>query len=320
VRIVDIHSHFYPKDYLTLLSRVIENDGSPWGCAVSRLQETRHTVDPRMFDISAHIDHMDRAGIEMDALSLSIPHVYFDDEAESVEAARIVNDTLADLCARYPARFKALAVLPLPHADAALKELERAIDNLGLHGATLGGNIKGRHLDDERFLPVYREMNRRKLAVLCHPMIPPGMEEMADYALAPAVGYLLDSVLGTLRLVYAGVFDENPDLKFIVPHLGTYLVSAWDRIAAPRPDAGGLKDPLPVVLRRLYYDAVNLHRPTWDCALQTIDVGHVVFGTDYPFTPEGSAERGIALINGLGITDEQRERIFHGTADALLNR
>jgi predicted TIM-barrel fold metal-dependent hydrolase len=140
---------------------------------------------------------------------------------------------------------------------------------------------------------------------------------MGDYGLAGALGYLIDTALGTLRLAYRGVFEENPDLKFIVPHLGTFLISAWDRIQNPRPETKDGVD-VPTYLRRLYYDSVNLHRPTWDCALQTIDVSHVVFGTDYPFVPQNSTARGIALINDLNVTEEQREAIFHGTADQLL--
>jgi aminocarboxymuconate-semialdehyde decarboxylase len=207
----------------------------------------------------------------------------------------------------------------LPHTDAALRELDRAVNTLGLHGLTLGGNVKGHPLDDDAFRPVYREANRHQLTIHLHPMIPPGQEEMAQYGLAPAVGYLMDTALGALRLAYSGILDENPALKFIVPHLGTYLVSAWDRIQAPRPDPTvPLSKPLGDYLRGFYYDAVNLHRPTWDCALQTIDVGQVVFGTDYPFVPVGSTERGIALVNGLDITEEQREGIFHTTADAIL--
>lgn len=319
VRIVDVHAHFYPQDYLRLLDRVIQNDSSVWGKAVQLLKATRIVPNRRMVDISAHLDDMDRAGVEVQVLSLSIPHVYFDDERDSVEAARIVNDTLAELCARYPARFKGLAVLPLPHTDAALRELDRAINTLNLHGLTLGGNVKGVPLDDERLRPVYREANRLRLAVHLHPMIPPAQEELADYGLAPAIGYLLDTAAGALRLAYSGVLEENPDVKFIVPHLGTYLLSAWDRIQAPRPDS---TKPLPrslaEYLRGLYYDAVNLHRPMWDCALQTIDIGRVVFGSDYPFVPEGSTERGIALVNGLDIDEEQREAIFYRTADAIL--
>jgi predicted TIM-barrel fold metal-dependent hydrolase len=129
----------------------------------------------------------------------------------------------------------------------------------------------------------------------------------------------MDTALAALRLVYSGVLEENRNLNVIVPHLGTYLVSAWDRIQSPRPETNrALSKPLAEYLRGLYYDAVNLHRPTWDCALQTIDVGHVVFGSDYPFVPEGSTERGIALINGLDISEAQREAIFFKTADAIL--
>lgn len=318
MRIVDVHSHFYPREYLRRLTQIVENDSSVWGAAVQQLLATRIRPNPRMVDISAHLDDMDRAGVEVQALSLSIPHVYFDGEQETVEAARIVNDALANLCARYPTRFKGLAVLPMPFTEAALRELERAVDSLGLHGVTLGGNVKSVPLDDDRLLPVYREINRRRLTIHLHPMIPPGQEEMNAYGLAPSLGFLLDTALGALRLAYRGVFEENRDLRLIVPHLGTYILPAWDRIQSPKPDGtGSIDKPLGTYLRSLYYDSVNLHRPTWDCALQTIDVSQVVFGSDYPFVPEGSTERGIALINGLDVTDEQREMIFHGTADTL---
>ena len=317
MRIVDIHAHYYPPEYLKLLGRVVENDSSVWGRAVQQLLATRLTTNPRMVDIGAHLDDMDRTGVDVQALSLSIPHVYFDDEADAVEAAHIVNDALADLCARYPTRFKGLAVLPLPHVDAAVRELERAIDTLGLHGLTLGGNVHGRSLDDATFLPLYREINQRKLVIHCHPMIPPGQEEMSDYGIAPVLGYLLDTALATMRLAYRGVFDENPDLKFVVPHLGSYLLSAWDRMQNPRPELNSTARPIHEVLQGLYYDSVNLHRPMWQCAFETIDISHIVYGSDYPFVPQ-STERGIELINGLDITEEQRESIFHGTAEGLL--
>jgi predicted TIM-barrel fold metal-dependent hydrolase len=319
MRIVDVHAHYYPKEYLTLLERVIRNDSTVWGRAVQQLYATRLTANPRMTDISAHIDDMDAAGVEMHALSMSIPHVYFDDPNDAAEAARIVNDSLAELVAKYPTRFKGLAILPLPHTDAALKELDRAINTLGLHGAALGGNVRGAGLDDERFLPIYEQMNRLNLMVHLHPVIPPGQEEMEDYGMAAALGYLLDTAVGVLRLAQGGVLDANPNIKFIAPHLGTMLVAAWDRINNPRPEPmRGMKKSLAEHLHAIYYDSVNLHRPAWDCALQTIDVDHIVFGSDYPFVPQNSTDRTIALINGLDLSELQKEAIFHGTADTLL--
>jgi aminocarboxymuconate-semialdehyde decarboxylase len=319
VRIVDIHSHFYPREYLERLGRIVDNDSSAWGKAVQWLLSTRINVNPKMVDIQAHLDDMDKAGIEVQALSLSVPHLYFDDEHEAAEAARIVNDTLAELCAKYPTRFKGLAVLPLPHTGAALKELDRAIGTLQLHGLTLGGNLKGTPVDDERCLPIYREANRLGLTIHLHPMIPPGQEELVDYGLSPTLGFLVDTAAAAMRLAHRGVLEENRDLKIVVPHLGTYLLSAWDRVGHNRPGPGShLSKPIGEYLKELYYDGVNLHRPMWDCALQTIDVSRVVYGSDYPFVPDGSAERGIDLINELDITEAQREAILHGTADAIL--
>ena len=319
MRIVDVHAHYYPKEYLTLLERVIRNDSTVWGKAVQELYATRLNKNPRMTDISAHIDDMDADGVEMHALSLSIPHAYFDDPNDAAEAARIVNDSLAELVAKYPTRFKGLAILPLPHTEAALRELDRAINTLGLHGVALGGNVRGAGLDDERFLPLYGEMNRMNLMVHLHPVIPPGQEELADYGMAAAVGYLLDTAVGVLRLAQGGVLDENPNVKFIAPHLGTILVAAWDRINNPRPEPmPRMKKALAEHLRAIYYDSVNLHRPTWDCAMQTIDTSHIVFGSDYPFVPPNSTSRTIKLINELPLNDEQKESIFHGTADTLL--
>ena len=318
---IDVHSHFYPRPFLELVDRLTEGADDAWTLGVRRLLTTKIAQDRRMVDIEAHIDDMDGAGIDVEALSLSIPHAYFDDPQVAAQLATIANDTLADTCSRHSSRFKGFAVLPLPHVDAALRELDRAINTLGLHGVTLGANIKGRHLDDEAFLPLYREINRHRLTVFLHPMMPPGQEEMEDYDLSAAVGFMMDSTLATLRLVYRGVFDENPDLRFIVPHLGGIIPYVWDRIQSSyrtRPEARLHIDHAPgESLQRLYYDSVNFHPPAWLCAAATVGVDHIVLGSDYPFAL-GSMERAIACIDALDITEHQREMIFSGTALQLL--
>jgi aminocarboxymuconate-semialdehyde decarboxylase len=252
MRIVDIHAHFYPKEYLALLQRILKSESTPWARSVQQIQDILVLREPRMVDISAHIDDMDRLGIEMQVLSLSIPHAYFDDETDSVEACRIVNDALAEVSARHPGRFKGLALLPLPHADAALKELDRAANVLKLSGIAMGGNIKAAPIDDERFRPVFREIGRLGMAVHFHPMIPPGDEEMSDYGISPQVGYLMDTAVAALRLINSGILEENRGMRCIMPHLGTYLLSAWDRIEnSPRKPDGKSLRPINEYLQEL---------------------------------------------------------------------
>ena len=318
---IDIHSHYYPKSYLETLDRLTQGDTSPWALGVRKMLTAKIVPNHRMTDLDAHLDDMDQAGVDMAALSLSMPHVYFDDEGVAVELAKITNDALADTCARHPDRFKGFAVLPLPHVDAALNELDRAINTLGLHGVTLGANIKGRHLDDENFLPLYREIDHQRLTIFLHPMIPPGQEEMADYDLTAAVGFLLDSTLAIMRLVYRGVFEENRRLNFIAPHLGALLPYIWDRIETShrnRPEAQTyIKQSPAAYLQRMYYDSANFHQPAWTCALETVGVERIVYGSDYPFSL-GSMTRAIDCIEALDITSQQREMIYSGHALQLL--
>jgi aminocarboxymuconate-semialdehyde decarboxylase len=315
--IIDVHAHFYPKRYLERLIEVNAGDNTAWGRAAGRTLNRNVKHDRRMFELGAHIGDMDDNGVDMEVLSLTIPYPYFDDVQSTVELTRMANDEFAELSAKYPTRFKAFAALPLPHGDAALEELNRAIDVLKLHGIGLGANVHGIPLDDERFAPIYREIHRRNLAVFMHPMLPPGVEELGE-VLEVRFGALVDGALATLRLAQKGIFAENPDMNFIVPHLGSFLVGAWERLSGEgRPPRPGEPD-VAGQLHRCYYDGVNQHRPTWIAAIDTFGADRIVYGTDYPFGPSERMAQAIALINSLDLTPEQKEAIFHGTAERLL--
>lgn len=321
MRIVDIHAHLYPRAYLDLLGQVIENDTSPWARAVAFLREERMLPNRRMWDVDAHIEEMDLNGVDVEVLSLSVPMTYFAEEHYAVEAAKIVNDSLSEICARHPGRFKAFASLPLPHTDAALKELDRSISTLGLHGVGLGANaLHGRaHLDDARILPLYPEISRRGLSVFLHPAIPPGIEEMYDYEMWVSAGFLMDSTLAVLRLAHKGVFEQNKGMKFIVPHLGTFLLAGIDRVAGQRPAQVEGGKPVREYLKDLYYDSISANPAFWDCAVRTVGLERILFGTDYPFGGPGSVARGIQRIQELPISDAEKAAVLGGTADSLLS-
>lgn len=327
-RIVDIHNHYYPKAYLDVLERVVRNEKSAWAEGARSMKDNQFQSHAGMTDIQKHIDDMDEAGVETEVISLSVPMSYFAEEKDAVEGAKVFNDSLAEICARYPKRFKAFASLPLPHTDASLKELDRAINTLGLHGVGFGANAKhaNAHLDDPRIMPVYPEINRMKLTIFLHPALPPGIEESMDYGLWVAAEFLWDSTLATLKLANAGVFAQNPDMNFIVPHLGNFLLAGIDRVAGqgqryPSPGAKPAKMEKTVkeYCLGLYYDSIINNPAFWDLAVATVGLDHIVYGTDYPFV-DGVAgvKRNIARINSYDITDAQKEAIFGGTVDKLL--
>ncbi len=320
---VDVHAHLYPPRYLEAVERLTAGSSSPWTDAVRRILTNKIAPNARMTEVAQRIEAMDEAGVDVQILSLSIPHAYFDDPAVAVALASLTNDLLAEVKAANPARFRAFAVLPLPHVDASLHELDRALGPLGLDGVTLGANIGGRHVDDPAFAPVYEALDARSALLFLHPMIPPGQEDLADYDLSSSVGFHLDTTAAVLRLVYSGIVRRSPGMHVIVPHLGAFIPYVWDRIESSyrtRPEAQEhIDEPPTAYLRRMYYDSVNFHRPAWDCALATVGAERLMLGSDYPFAL-GSMTKAVAVIDDLPIDAEAREAIFGGTVMSLLER
>jgi predicted TIM-barrel fold metal-dependent hydrolase len=144
-----------------------------------------------------------------------------------------------------------------------------------------------------------------------------------DWDIATGAGFIYDDAVATLKMANNGVFEENPDINLIVPHMGAFILAAWDRIggggAGPMGSAGKRRQtPKPIYdyLTKLYYDTVTPAQNLWSTALQTVGAPHIVFGTDYPFA--GGYEPMIESIERQDLTDAEREAIYHGTADRLL--
>ena len=131
--------------------------------------------------------------------------------------------------------------------------------------------------------------------------------------------------MATLKLANSGVFEENPDINLIVPHMGAFIMAAWDRIggggAGPMGSAGKKREtPKPIYdyLTKLYYDTVTPAQNLWPTALATVGASQIVFGTDYPFAR--GYEPMIESIERQQLTDAEKDAIYTGTADKLLQR
>lgn len=324
---VDLHTHFYPTEYLRALevletSLEVTTDGS--GSKMVKDRGARIlTITPEMSDPRQRILEMDGAGIDIQVLSLSTPNVYFASDQDSLTLAKTTNDYLSALCEEYPNRFLCLASVPLNNPDLALQELDRAIHELGMNGLILGSNINGKPLNSQEFRPFFEEVDRLGLAVLIHPMSPAGVEQMGEYGLAPLIGFVFDTTLAVTRMVYEGMMEAFPNINFIVAHLGGAIPYLFERIdngyrAYPecRENLGALPSEY---LKRLYYDTVSFHEPALMCAYYTVGAEHMVLGSDYPHVI-GSMSQAVASLEGLELAEDEKAMMLGQNALRILRR
>ena len=322
----DLHTHYYPEAFFRLIEEVggaFSFGTDPTGRTIIRYRGSRFFgITPPMTDPARRIEDMERVGIDVEVLSLSTPNVYFAPAEQQAKVARLVNDAYADLAARHPKRFKGFASIPMDDPDAALRELERALDDLRMNGVIVLSNINGRALTDPRYRPFFVECDRRRVCVFIHPMIPSSAEPFSEYVLGPIIGFPFDTTLAVARLCYAGVFRELPNIRWILGHLGgavPYLMERMDNGWRDFAECRVNIDELPsVYLKRLYYDTVSFSRPSLHLTRELVGADHMVMGSDYPHLL-GSIDRAVSSIESLDVPSAEKDRIFSGTARAILN-
>lgn len=322
----DLHTHYYPQAFFRLIEEIggaFSFGQSPTGQTIIRYNGARFFgITPPMTDPQKRLEDMDRVGIDVEVLSLSTPNVYFAPPDRQAEVATLANDAYAELIAKHPKRFKGFASIPMDDPDAALRELERALDVLKLQGVVVLSNINGRALTDPRYRPFFRECDRRAVCVFIHPMIPTNADSFSEYVLGPIIGFPFDTTLAVARLCYDGVFKELPRIRWILGHLGgavPYLFERMDNGWRDFAECRAHIDELPsVYLRRLYYDTVSFSAPSLELALKQVGADHLVMGSDYPHLL-GSIERSVSSIESLAISEGEKDAIFSRNAAEILN-
>jgi len=325
-RKLDLHTHYYPPIYFEKIRDLPSEfsfDKSPSGQTIIKYRGARFFgVTPPMTDVARRLADMDRVGIDVEVISLSTPNLFFADAQHQPEIARIVNDAYAELIAQHPARFKGFASIPMDTPDAALNELHRAIDELKLNGVILLSNIAGKPLTSPEYRPFFAEANRMKLCILLHPMLPANAEPFREYVLGPIVGFMFDTTLAVARMCFDGMLRDFPDIRWIVGHLGgavPYLMERMDNGWRDFPECRAKIDELPSsYLKRLYYDTVNFNPHMLMMVREMIGADRMVLGSDYPHLL-GSIERAVSSIESLDISNDEKLRIFEGTALSILN-
>jgi predicted TIM-barrel fold metal-dependent hydrolase len=308
---IDMHVHYVPQAYReALLSCGEENpDGFP---------------TPE-WDPQTHLKVAEQLGISTTMLSITSPHINFGDQHAAKILARKVNEDGAELVRKYPGRFGLLASLPLPDAAASVEEIQYAMNVLHADGFTLPTNTQGVYLGNPCLDPIFAELNKRKAVVALHPNAPSAVPEnvLEDLPL-PLMEFFFDTTRTIINMILTGTLKRFPDVKIIVPHAGAVLPILADRMQAGLQVLNKGEDVIDVyaALRGLYYDVAGVCLPRQLAALLSlVDADHLLYGSDYPYTPAGSC---IYLADALDktklLTDEQRCAIYRDNAVNLFPR
>src|SRR5262245_17969396 len=301
------------------------------------------TAFPRLrtlWDLAARLQLLDDFGDYRQVLSLANPPLeHLAAVADAAELARIANDGLAELTRRHPDRFPTfIASLPMNDVDASLREIDRAVGDLGARGVQVFTNVLGAPLSDKRYRPVFARMVAHDLPVWVHPMRGP---QFADYAGETAshdeiwftFGWPYETTACMTRLIYSGLFDEQPGAKIITHHMGGMIPSFAGRIglgfrqiffgtADKNPGAENLRQPPLTYFHKLYADtALNGETAATACGHAFFGTDRCLFATDAPFDAEAGAgliRKTIAAVEALEIGAAEREQIFSGNAKKLL--
>ena len=316
---IDVHAHLFSPAYIRRLERIFGNDNSPAGQDAMRVIRWMNS-DPRMIDVEGRLEEMKRYNIDMQVLSVPFHGALVQDREAAAELTQLANDVLVEAARNHPQHFRALLVMPLQFPELAVEELDRFAGRSEVVGVIIAGSAAGRQLNDSRFMPFYAELERRGLPFLLHPISPPGLDCMLELNLANVVGFMFETTLAAVRLVYDGVFERYPRLQMIFPHLGglaPYLMGRvqWGYERFP-PCSDNITNPPEFYFKRFYYDTVCRNVPALRMALSMFGTQQIMFGTDIPLRED--IELQLRDIEELGLDAAALHAIYAGNAARLL--
>ncbi|MFQ5913713.1 MAG: amidohydrolase family protein [Nitrospinota bacterium] len=328
--IIDTHAHLYPERYLDL----IEAQGEKYPVQIGRNQEGLRvllfdnreffTFFPNFYDVDVRLAEMEAAGVHFQVLSIAPPMVFWADPELGRELCRVYNDELAAVVRAHPDKFAALAAIPLQDPPSAVRELERAVKELGMRGCLIGSNIRGRDLDAEEFEDFFAALSELGVPAYVHPILPAGRERMRDYRLDVLLGFPVDTTIAAARLVFSGILERYPNLRLVLSHLGGALPFLWGRLAGgaksfegvERRISGGAAD----YFRMFYLDSIGFAPDILAFGARFAGVEKVVFGTDNPFFGEQNLRDCLAVVKDCpDLSDEDKEAILTETPKKLFD-
>jgi len=323
--IVDVHHHYMPPQ---LFDRLAAKAGG------KRIvtKEISLTLHPSRKDLDAHLKVMDEAGVKVSMLTDQV-------QVMGSEVAKSLNDGIAEVERKHPTRFRGAIHLPIHEPEAAKRELERGINELGLRAVALLACHLDIQLDNPIMNPLFETIQRHNLPIIIHPQSKPTGSE-TTYNLDRCVFRPLETTQAIVRVMHA-VLPRFPELRFVMPHLGGAVSSLKGRMMAffetedaaiPTDMRGylktqveqkrfGLTERFEKLFQSLYFDTAGTGawHPAMAAAFNITTADRIMFGSDYPLECKTAANitESLEMIREAPCSAKEKTAILGQTAAGL---
>jgi aminocarboxymuconate-semialdehyde decarboxylase len=271
--------------------------------------------------LEPRLEWMAKQGLDQQILASWLDiHGYTLSPDNAATWARLFNEHLAQVVDSNGDTFRGLATVPIQDGTMAAKELEYAVNTLGMLGAMVSADPVGHDLSQDSYEPLWAAAESLGVPIVLHPATHGfGGGITPDY-LTFSLGRTLDTTITAAKLILEGLFDRHPNLKMVLVHGGGFLPYQAARIDNGYRSGAGR----PVELKRdkpsdylpmLYYDTVNMSPDSLRMMRNVAGAEHIMLGSDYVFsgTPQSLTEP----VREAGLEPAEYQLICCGSARKL---
>jgi len=296
-QLIDVHTHIVPASFPAYTGQLKD---VPWPSMAAAAEPCHQhvmvsgsiyrTVTHQCWDCAVRTADMSTVHVDLQVLSV-MPELlsYWLSPEDGGALCRYLNEVIARMVHDEPQRFVGLAVVPLQSMDSAIRELEFAVQTLGLKGVEIGTNINGKPIGHPDLRPFFEAVVDLDVAVFVHPIRPTGIDRLVGpAALEQVLAFPGETGLAAASMITGGTFAHLPKLRIAYSHGGGSLSMLLPRLQHAWSSLAPIRQAIALnpqeAARRMFYDNLVYDAPTIHRLLDVFGVSQLMVGTDYPFS------------------------------------
>jgi aminocarboxymuconate-semialdehyde decarboxylase len=315
---IDVHAHFVPRGVFNTPGKPLDRYRPslavlPSGEEIMPIGAQPGPAGKKVYDPEIRIQDMRTSKIDVQVISPLASNYYAAPVELALKMCREENDYIAGVVRAYPDKFVGLATIPMQDASAAVGEMMRAVKELGLKGIQINSNINGKNPGEAEFFPTYEAAEQLNVPISVHPFMVAGADRMQKYYLTNLVGNPIDTTIAIASIIFGGVLERFPGIKFLFAHAGgciPYIKGRLERGYEVIPECReAIPHPPGYYLSRVYFDTVTHSREALEYLVKTHSPDKIVMGDPDP----------VHTVDSLNIPLEARENILWRNASSLFD-